>query len=121
SLVRDPVVVEAARDTKSSKSAPRARKVSAEHKSSASTQTTPARPETSKPEISKAEAAPKTVPAPPVEVKSPELVDLVTRCEQCGSELGADDIFCGECGYVTRSASAHFSRTRDTAIIQAVQ
>src|SRR6185312_5926417 len=56
SLVRDPVVVEAARDTKSSKSAPRARKVSAEHKSSASTQTTPARPETSKPEISKAEA-----------------------------------------------------------------
>ncbi|WP_349898474.1 double zinc ribbon domain-containing protein [Parafrigoribacterium soli] len=55
------------------------------------------------------------------EAAKPELVDLVTTCEQCGAELGSDDIFCGECGYVTRSASRHFSRPRDTAIIQAAQ
>lgn len=52
---------------------------------------------------------------------TPEPVDLSTRCEQCGTELGGDDIFCGECGYVTRSASSNFSRPRDTAVIQAVQ
>lgn len=49
------------------------------------------------------------------------VVDLVTRCKQCNAELGSDDIFCGECGYVTRSASRNFSRPRDTAIIQAAQ
>jgi hypothetical protein len=50
-----------------------------------------------------------------------KIVDLVAHCEQCGAELGSDDIFCGECGYVTRSAGQHFSRPRDTAIVQGAQ
>ena len=68
--------------------------------------------------------SPRAEPVPEprsAETSEPEFVDLVTRCEQCGAELGSDDIFCGECGYVTRSASRNFSRPRDTAIIQAAQ
>ncbi len=61
------------------------------------------------------------VPEQHIERTESEVVDLSTRCEQCGAELGNDDIFCGECGYVTRSASQNFSRPRDTAIIQAAQ
>lgn len=59
--------------------------------------------------------------SPPASAPVAEFVDLGARCEQCGAELGEDDIFCGECGYVTRSASSHFSRPRDTVIIEAVQ
>jgi hypothetical protein len=58
---------------------------------------------------------------PPASPPVSEFIDLGARCEQCGAELGEDDIFCGECGYVTRSASSHFSRPRDTALIEAVQ
>lgn len=60
-------------------------------------------------------------PVAPRAASGPELIDLGQRCEQCGAELGEDDIFCGECGYVTRSASNHFSRPRDTVVIEAVQ
>lgn len=59
--------------------------------------------------------------SPPIPAPRPERVDLGAHCEQCGAELGEGDIFCGECGHVTRSASSHFSRPRDTVIIQAVQ
>jgi hypothetical protein len=154
SLVREPVVMEAARDTKSSKSAQRGRAVTAsaqrkaevappvelaapaEHKASTDRKTPPERKAQASPQAAPApaaapvaaptpapvaESAPPAAEDPSSRAKSPEVVDLVTRCEQCGSELGADDIFCGECGYVTRSASANFSRPRDTAIIQAVQ
>ncbi|MHB1171948.1 MAG: zinc-ribbon domain-containing protein [Lacisediminihabitans sp.] len=41
-------------------------------------------------------------------------------CGQCGAELAPDDIFCGECGYVSSSASRNFGRPRDTAIIETV-
>ena len=39
-------------------------------------------------------------------------------CEQCGSPMSEDDIFCGECGFVSRAASEDFGRSRDTAIIE---
>jgi hypothetical protein len=67
--------------------------------------------------------APAPTPQPPALMQPPvpELVDFGERCEQCGAELGEDDIFCGACGRVTRSASSHFSRPRDTVIIEAVQ
>lgn len=29
------------------------------------------------------------------------------RCEQCGAPVSREDIFCGECGFVTRYATAH--------------
>ncbi|MEO7121618.1 MAG: zinc ribbon domain-containing protein [Lacisediminihabitans sp.] len=58
---------------------------------------------------------------PRVDSSKADAVDLTVTCEQCGSVLGSDDIFCGECGYVTRAASRNFSRPRDTAIIQAAQ
>jgi hypothetical protein len=69
------------------------------------------------------EPAPLLEPEPvlPSQPSVPELVDFGDRCEQCGAELGEDDIFCGACGHVTRSASNHFSRPRDTVIIEAVQ
>ena len=39
-------------------------------------------------------------------------------CEQCGTPMSEDDIFCGECGFVSRAASEDFGRSRDTAIIE---
>jgi hypothetical protein len=41
-------------------------------------------------------------------------------CENCGATLSPDEIFCGECGAVSKSAAQGFSRPRDTAIIQPV-
>lgn len=73
------------------------------------------------PPAPEAEPPAREAEAAPAAASGPEIVDLVTICEQCGAELGSDDIFCGECGYVTRSASRNFSRPRDTAIIQAAQ
>jgi len=98
SLVHDPVVVESASSEKSR------RKAAEEHAPS------PAAEQRSAPR-----------PEDRSDLAETEIVDLVAHCEQCGAELGSDDIFCGECGYVTRSASQHFSRPRDTAIIQAAQ
>jgi hypothetical protein len=64
---------------------------------------------------------PAHAPADHPDMAETEIVDLVAHCEQCGAELGVDDIFCGECGNVTRSASENFSRPRDSAVIQAAQ
>jgi hypothetical protein len=39
-------------------------------------------------------------------------VDIAPReqvCEQCGSRMAANDIFCGECGFVSRSVTSAFS------------
>lgn len=47
----------------------------------------------------------------------PHGVGLVT-CAQCGATMADDDIFCGECGFVSRAASEDFGRSRDTAIIE---
>jgi hypothetical protein len=45
----------------------------------------------------------------------------VLVCEQCGSLMAADDIFCGECGNVSRAVSDTFSRPRDTVVIERVE
>jgi hypothetical protein len=42
------------------------------------------------------------------------------RCELCGAPMAEDDIFCGECGHVSRSVSDTFSRPRDTAVIDRI-
>jgi hypothetical protein len=56
-------------------------------------------------------------PVPPLVV--PRLDGAATVvCEQCGSPMSEDDIFCGECGFVSRAASEDFGRSRDTAIIE---
>ncbi|WP_394770243.1 zinc ribbon domain-containing protein [Lacisediminihabitans sp.] len=44
----------------------------------------------------------------------------VLLCEQCGSLMAADDIFCGECGNVSRAVSDTFSRPRDTVVIDRI-
>ena len=41
-----------------------------------------------------------------------------TRCEQCGASMSPDDIFCGECGFVSRSVSRAFTEPRDTNVIE---
>lgn len=41
-------------------------------------------------------------------------------CEQCGSEMSATDIFCGECGHVSRSVSSAFTSTRDTVAVEQI-
>jgi hypothetical protein len=61
---------------------------------------------------------------PPVQYPVPPLVvprsdgAATVVCEQCGSPMSEDDIFCGECGFVSRAASEDFGRSRDTAIIE---
>ena len=40
------------------------------------------------------------------------------HCEHCAAAMSADDIFCGECGFVSLSASEDFGRSRDTTIIE---
>ncbi len=41
-------------------------------------------------------------------------------CENCGATLSPDEIFCGECGAVSKTAARGFGQPRDTAIIQPV-
>ncbi|MCU1413252.1 MAG: hypothetical protein JWN80_592 [Microbacteriaceae bacterium] len=41
-------------------------------------------------------------------------------CENCGAMLSPDEIFCGECGAVSKTAARGFGQPRDTAIIQPV-
>jgi len=52
-------------------------------------------------------ARPLTVAAPPPEpgltVATGAVGVIVDACEQCGSSLAPTDIFCGECGFVTRA------------------
>jgi hypothetical protein len=56
-------------------------------------------------------------PVPPLVVPRSDGAATVV-CEQCGSPMSEDDIFCGECGFVSRAASEDFGRSRDTAIIE---
>jgi len=44
-----------------------------------------------------------------------DIADRTEYCLQCGAELAASDIFCGECGFVRRSADSAIARPRDTA------
>lgn len=37
-----------------------------------------------------------------------EVADGAVRCEQCQSVMSSDDIFCGECGFVSRSITRAF-------------
>ena len=69
---------------------------------------------------------PPAVPSPTVQNPVPPLViprsdgAATVVCEQCGSPMSENDIFCGECGFVSRAASEDFGRSRDTAVIQRV-
>ena len=56
-------------------------------------------------------------PVPPLVIPRSDGAATVV-CEQCGFPMSEDDIFCGECGFVSRAASEDFGRSRDTAIIQ---
>lgn len=56
-------------------------------------------------------------PVPPLVIPRSDGAATVV-CEQCGSPMSEDDIFCGECGFVSRAASEDFGRSRDTAIIE---
>jgi hypothetical protein len=38
-------------------------------------------------------------------------------CENCGATMASDEVFCGECGAVSKSAAHNLSQPRDTAII----
>lgn len=64
-------------------------------------------------------ARPLTTPAPP---PSPWLGAAVdeTRCDQCGSAMLREDIFCPECGFVSQAVSKAFALggdPRDTAVV----
>ena len=56
-------------------------------------------------------------PVPPLVIPRSDGAATVV-CEQCGSPMSEDDIFCGECGFVSKAASEDFGRSRDTAIIE---
>ncbi len=65
-------------------------------------------------------ARPLTTPAPP-----PSLGAAVdeTRCDQCGSAMLREDIFCPECGFVSQAVSKAFASggdPRDTAVVTAI-
>ncbi|MDF1480028.1 zinc ribbon domain-containing protein [Leifsonia sp. H3M29-4] len=54
---------------------------------------------------------PEPVASPPVDSHA----DPADHCTQCGAELAATDIFCGECGMVRQSVAAR--RPNDTAVL----
>src|SRR5690606_10614260 len=56
---------------------------------------------------------PLTVAAP---TPDPGVSGVADACEACGSSLAPSDIFCGECGYVTRAVSA-----ADTVVVDRVE
>jgi predicted nucleic acid-binding Zn ribbon protein len=56
-------------------------------------------------------------PASPVVLQQPG----VLYCENCGAAMEPDEVFCGECGAVSRSAAHNLSQPRDTSIIQRVE
>ena len=60
---------------------------------------------------------PSVEPASSVAEAEPRPSPLV--CEQCGAPMGENDIFCGECGHVSRTASEGFG-SRDTVLIEPV-
>ena len=56
-------------------------------------------------------------PVPPLVIPRSDGAATVT-CEQCGAPLSEDDIFCGECGFVSRTSGEDFGRSRETAVIE---
>ena len=65
-------------------------------------------------EFSHARAGEASVSAPTASPRA------VSHCPQCGSPMGADDIFCGECGFVARNVLAPVaSSENDTLAITA--
>jgi uncharacterized Zn finger protein (UPF0148 family) len=60
--------------------------------------------------------APEATASPPASRSAAEeaLAGIIRNplaCEQCGTEMGPGDIFCGECGSVSQSVSAAFTRS----------
>ena len=52
-------------------------------------------------------------PEPPAPAPAPVVRNPLT-CQQCGSQMGPGDIFCGECGSVSKSVTAAFTGVIDT-------
>ncbi|MBF0670987.1 MAG: zinc ribbon domain-containing protein [Salinibacterium sp.] len=52
-------------------------------------------------------------PKPAVPAPAPVMRNPLT-CQQCGSQMGPGDIFCGECGSVSKSVTAAFTGVIDT-------
>jgi len=42
------------------------------------------------------------------------------RCQQCGTAMGPQEIFCSECGAVSPLAARSFSQPRDTVVIERI-
>lgn len=45
-------------------------------------------------------------------------VEIARPCRQCGAELAASDIFCGECGYLVNPPTSGESKRVNTAVIE---
>ena len=43
-----------------------------------------------------------------------------SRCQQCGTAMGPQEIFCSECGTVSPLAARSFSQPRDTVVIERI-
>jgi len=43
-----------------------------------------------------------------------------SRCQQCGTAMGPQEIFCSECGAVSPLAARSFSQPRDTVVIERI-
>ncbi|MBC7724413.1 MAG: zinc ribbon domain-containing protein [Burkholderiaceae bacterium] len=52
-----------------------------------------------------------------VELPAPPREEAAGVCGQCGADMPAHDIFCGECGHVSSAVSAAFASSRDTNVI----
>ncbi|MET0990774.1 MAG: zinc ribbon domain-containing protein [Lacisediminihabitans sp.] len=67
---------------------------------------------------------PALVPPPPIALPEPherpwsESTD--SRCQQCGTAMGPQEIFCSECGTVSPLAARSFSQPRDTVVIERI-
>jgi Uncharacterized conserved protein, contains FHA domain len=51
----------------------------------------------------------------------PVAVAEENHCEQCGAEMAPGDIFCGECGFVSRSVNRAFTGPRDTNVVERLE
>ena len=74
-----------------------------------------AEPESESAPEPEAESTPKPEPEPVASPPVDSHVDPADHCTQCGAELAATDIFCGECGVVRQSVAAR--RPNDTAVL----
>ncbi|MBK4347518.1 double zinc ribbon domain-containing protein [Lacisediminihabitans changchengi] len=74
--------------------------------------------------IAQPPAPPALVSPPPVAQPEPherpwsESTDA--RCQQCGTAMGPQEIFCSECGAVSPLAARSFSQPRDTVVIERI-